>query len=154
MRERYCKSRTIIIEGVRHSVFCGHGTRISVAESGVLLFGKGFSNTAMMTIVCKEKIVFGNNVTVSWNVIIMDTDWHNTQNVLTKELSKMTKPIIIGNRAWLCMRSVVLKGSVIPDGCIIGANSLVTKRFCISNTLLAGTPAKEIKYNIHIYNEK
>lgn len=145
---------TIIIEGVRHSVFCGHGARISVAQSGTLLFGKEFSNTAMMTIACKDRISFGDNVTVSWNVIIMDTDWHHTQNTLTEELSKMTQPIIIGDRAWLCMRSVILKGSVIPDGCIVGANSLVTKQFCTSNTLLAGNPAREIKYNVQIYNEK
>ena len=64
------------------------------------------------------------------------------------------QPIIIGDRAWLCMRSVILKGSVIPDGCIVGANSLVTKQFCTSNTLLAGNPAREIKYNVQIYNEK
>lgn len=40
------------------------------------------------------------------------------------------------------------RGGVIPDGCVIGANSFVTKKFYESNCMIAGTPARIIKKNI------
>ena len=38
-------------------------------------------------------------------------------------------------------QSVILKGSVIPEGCVVGAMTLVNKQFEESNCLIAGNPA-------------
>ena len=38
-------------------------------------------------------------------------------------------------------QSVILKGSVIPEGCIVGAMTLVNKQFEESNCLIADNPA-------------
>lgn len=40
---------------------------------------------------------------------------------------------------------MILKGTHIATGCIIGANSVVTKRFDTTYTMIAGNPAKSIK---------
>lgn len=58
------------------------------------------------------------------------------------------KPIHIEDKVWLCTRSVVLKGSQIPEGCIVGTNAVVSGKFTITNTLIAGNPAKEFKHNL------
>ena len=34
---------------------------------------------------------------------------------------------------------------IIADGCIIGANAVVTKSFCEPNTVIVGVPAKALK---------
>lgn len=145
-------SRTIIdIRGTIHlngDVTLGHGSSLCVEEGASLTFGKNYSNTAEGKIVCRKKITFGDNVTTSWETLIMDTDWHFTQNTLTQEIYPDTKEITIGDNVWICTRSVILKGSFIPNGCIIGANSLCTKPFQVENTVIAGNPAKVRKENI------
>lgn len=56
-------------------------------------------------------------------------------------------PIKIGDRTWIGEGSVVLAGVTIGSGCIIGANSVVTKNIP-ENCLAVGIPAKVIKtYN-------
>ena len=54
----------------------------------------------------------------------------------------------IGNEVWICCDSTILKGSSIPDGSIIGAKSLVNKKFGKTNCLYAGNPASLKKENI------
>ena len=38
-------------------------------------------------------------------------------------------------------QSVILKGSVIPEGCVVGAMTLINKQFEESNCYIAGNPA-------------
>lgn len=134
-------------------MYLGHGSRLSVAKEAVLTFGANFINTAEGKIVCKKNITFGNNVITSWDTLIMDTDWHSMENVQTKEVFPCTKEIVIGNNVWICTRSVILKGSIIADGCIIGANTLCTKVFKDENCLIAGNPAQVCKYNVTFHKE-
>lgn len=124
------------------------GSRISVCKDAELSIGKGFHNSAAITIICEEKISIGNNVTTSWDSLIMDTDFHDTINTETKEQSKHTRPIVIGDNVWTGCRSVILKGSVIADGCIVGANALVSGKFLTPNIAIGGNPAKCLKNNI------
>ena len=56
--------------------------------------------------------------------------------------------VIIGKHVWIGRNASVHKGAVIPDGCVVGANSFVTHKFEEQNTIIAGTPAKVIKRNI------
>lgn len=138
---------TIHFEGVGRYRF-GHGSRLCVGGSAHVYIGAGFLNPAEMTLVCMREIRMGSHVTVSWNTLIMDTDFHPVKNVLTGELSGDMKPIIIGDRCWLGARSVILKGSVIAAGCIVGANSVVTSTFPEENCLIAGNPARVRKQHV------
>ena len=129
----------------------GQGARICVNTGGILNIGERFNNTAEMTIVCYNKITIGDDVLTSWNTLIMDTDFHQTVNLESQEVSKSEAPIYIGEKVWIGTRAVILKGSNVPNGCIIGANSLINKKFIKENTLLAGNPANIKKSNITLY---
>lgn len=133
---------TIRLEG---KAYIGHGSRVVVGSEGILTLGDHFISTAAMNLICWKDITFGHDVTISWNTLIMDTDFHEIVNMETGIAYEKTKPIIIGNNVWLCTRSVILKGSVIPNGCIVGAGALVSKQFNNENTIIAGNPAKEGK---------
>ncbi|WP_278908486.1 acyltransferase [Leyella stercorea] len=120
----------------------GQGARISIGKNGCVTFKGEFSNTAQMNLCCVDSIKFGSNVVTSWDTLVMDTDWHEVINTESGVPSPCTKPVEIGDGVWIGTRAVVLKGSRIPNGCIVGAGSLVTKRYCEEDCLIAGNPAK------------
>ena len=59
-----------------------------------------------------------------------------------------TNDIVVGDHVWAGLSSKILKKSVIPNGCIIGMDSTVTKAFSEENAVLVGSPAKMVKTNI------
>ena len=69
-------------------------------------------------------------------------------NVLGEKMEKdiVSKgDIIIGNDVWIGTQSVILSGSNISDGAVIGANSVVNS-FIPPYSVAVGSPAKVIKY--------
>ena len=54
------------------------------------------------------------------------------------------KPVTIGKGVWFPWRVFVMPGSTVGDGCVIGANSLVSGDIP-AGSLAVGTPAKVIK---------
>lgn len=54
-------------------------------------------------------------------------------------------PITIGNDVWIGRRVIILPGCNIPDGCVIGAGSIVTAREFPPYSVIAGNPARVIK---------
>jgi len=127
----------------------GHNSAISIGNNGYLEFGNNFKATNNLKIACHKSIIFGNNVLFSWENIIMDTDYHKTINILTGKENNSTKDIIIGNNNWVGIRSIILKGTITPDNCIIGANSILNKKYEFPEySLLAGNPLRIQKENI------
>ena len=84
---------------------------------------------------------------IAWQSIIMDTDQHDIYDK-SNHLLNENKEIIIGNNVWIGAKSLILKGSIIKDGCIVGANTTITKPFKEKNSILAGNPAKVIKAEV------
>jgi acetyltransferase-like isoleucine patch superfamily enzyme len=122
----------------------GFGSRICVGKQGLVVFGKRFTITSSTSIVCFKKIVFGDDCLLSWDILLIDTDFH--QIILTDNtLPNYENDIIIGNRNWIGCRTTILKGTVLLDNNVIGANSLLNKKYNCSNKLIAGNPAVQIK---------
>ena len=136
---------TIELEG---PVCFGQGTRLSIGKTGVLSLGVGFSSTAEGTFVCVNKMHIGAGTAIAWSAMVMDTDWHSVMNTETEELYQATGEVFIGENCWIGTRSIVLKNTYMPDGCILAANSTANKKYSTPNTLLAGTPAIEKKNNV------
>lgn len=126
----------------------GTCAKLVVGKNATLTFGKDFCNTAGMTIICNDRITFGDNVLVSWETMIMDEDWHQLQDTQTGKIHDKHKSISIGDNVWICYRSVILKGTHIPNGCTIAAGAVVSGKFEKENSILAGVPAKTIRSNI------
>lgn len=126
----------------------GVGSRLSVGNGATVSLGDNFVNTAALTLVCMERITIGGNVLVSWDTTVMDSDFHSVKNLQTGEVSRKESPVSIGSNVWIGARATILKGSEIPDGCVVGAASLVNKKFPEENALIAGNPAKVVKENI------
>lgn len=110
--------------------------------------GKGFNNTAKLTISNRGHIKIGSSCLVSWNTWICDTDFHRVVDVKTGTVSNPNGEVVIGNNVWMAANSQVMKGAQIPDGCIVATGSLVRNVFTESNCLLAGSPAKVKRQNV------
>lgn len=129
--------------------YIGQGSKISVGETGVLKIGDNFNITAETEIVCHKEISFGNNVLISWNSLIMDTDFHRIYSSKFQKQMDYSKKIVIEDNVWIGCRNTILKGSKIKKGSVIGANSLVVNEFQEENVLIVGNPAQIKKKNIY-----
>jgi len=58
---------------------------------------------------------------------------------------QMTKAIEVGDYSYLGSEIRMAPGSVIPEKCIVGMGSIVTKGFSKKYTLIAGNPAAEVR---------
>ncbi len=125
----------------------GHGSKIIVGKEGELLLGRKFSISAESSIIAFSKIIFGDNCLLSWDILLMDSDFHKIIDVDNKIINK-PEPIKIGNNVWIGCQNLILKGTIIPDNCVIGAKSLISKKLFVSDALYAGNPIKLIKENI------
>ena len=125
---------------VKGKVGIGAGSRIDVGKNATLSFIGNVANSAGVTIVCGDRITIGNNTVISWDTLIIDTDFHYVMDLETGKTKPMHRPISIGENTWLCAGSKILKGSVLPDGCILSAGSVLNKRFDECNCLLVGNP--------------
>lgn len=125
----------------------GHGSKISVASGGVLTFGNNFNITAESSIYCSTEVVFGDDCLLSWDILIIDTDFHKIYN-LNNEIINEPKPIYIGNKVWINCRCLILKGAKIGENSIIGASSIVSGQLEGGGAIYAGSPAKKIKEDI------
>ena len=56
--------------------------------------------------------------------------------------------VIIGNHCWIGSRVEMCKNAILPNNTIVGACSLVSKKFINEYTIIAGNPAKIIKENV------
>ncbi|MBL1353649.1 MAG: acyltransferase [Zetaproteobacteria bacterium] len=138
-----------------NNIKIGHGSKICVA--GELEVGNDFVMTAESTVIANKKITIGNHVLISWDVLIMDTDYHDIWDE-NDCLLNADQAIYIGNKVWIACRSTILKGVCIQNGNVIGACSTVTKSVTSMNSVIVGSPAKVVKEHItwgkHEANEK
>lgn len=128
--------------------FIGHGSKISIGKEGKIIFGNNFRMSAESSLASRKGITFGDNCLVSWDTLIIDTDYHKIYDEDGKQLNE-NREILIGNNVWIGCRCLILKGAKIPSGCVIGANSVVNAReLSGENKIFGGQPVKELKNNI------
>lgn len=119
----------------------GQGSIIVVKKKGTLVLGQGFAISGTTSIICTKSITFGNDVQLSWNSLIMDSDAHR---VFDSNGSWTNPPheICIGNKVWIAANTTILKGVNIADNVIVAANSMVNRQFNEGGIIIGGQPAK------------
>lgn len=93
------------------------------------------------SIFCKDTVYIGDRCAISWNVTIMDNDFHYI------DANDNSKPIYIGDDVWIGCHSLILKGVHIGNGAVIAAGSVVTKDVP-PYSVVGGNPAKVIKTDV------
>lgn len=99
-------------------------------------------------------IDIGNNCLFGSRVYIRTSDGHPIYDIKTGKLINSAQTVKIGNNCWVGYNAIILKGSNVPNGSIIGANSTFL-RTCTSksvkvqeNAIWVGSPAKIVTTNV------
>lgn len=107
----------------------GSGSGIRCFPKATLVFGQNFATSLRMKIDCFNKIEFGENVLVAWEVVIMDSSQHRIKNLKGNFIGADHKPIYIGKNTWIGSRCMILQGAKLPDFSICAAMSVINKDF-------------------------
>jgi len=141
------KKTEVRVDGIlefRGEAHIGNGSIIFVAKKGRMSLGDDFKISASSSVLCYKEIRFGRNIQFSWDCLVMDSDTHSIIDELGNTYNN-NKPIEFGDNIWIGCRCTILKGSKIPDNCVIGSMSLVSGCKFDNNTIIAGHPAKSIR---------
>lgn len=90
-------------------------------------------------------VYIGNNTMIAAQSYIIDMDHGIKSDELIRNQKNTAAPIHIGEDVWIAANCTVLKGSIIEDGAIIGAKSLVKGKI-EKSAIAVGIPAKVLKY--------
>ena len=123
----------------RTIIIARYGGRIAIGKN------TGISGS---TIYSMSEIKIGENCVIGANCKIVDNDFHPLaeEKRLDERPSDISKkPIHIGDKCFIGMNSIILKGTTIGNNSVVGAGSVVSGSFP-ENVIIAGNPAKIIKY--------
>lgn len=120
----------------------GRGTQIIVNAGACLEVGKNFYCNANCIINAGRSIKIGDDCLIGWNVEILDGDGHK----IIQSKKEKYEPIEIMNHVWLASHVMILKGTRIESGCVIAANSCITKSISKKQALVKNNEI--LKYNI------
>ncbi|MDE5865072.1 MAG: acyltransferase, partial [Lachnospiraceae bacterium] len=86
---------------------------------------------------------------IGGNTKILDNDFHplevEARNADIKEKIG-TRPVLIGKNCFIGCNVLILKGTELGDGCVVGAGAVVSGKF-EAHSVIAGNPAKVIRRN-------
>ena len=155
--ETLFKSSKIIIEANNANLTFGTSPEINnlsvfvrLGKNQKLKWGNGSTITGGYIELCETdaSVTIGQDCMIGWHVSIVATDFHAVLDKKTKKVLNGPGNVVIGNKCWLGHGVRLLKNANIPDNTIVGAESVVTKKFKDNYTVIAGNPAKVVKNNV------
>jgi len=121
--------------------FRGSGSTCVIAP------GTYISGARLMLAESGTRIDIGAKCMIAQGVEIRTGDSHGIFDLATRERINSGKDFRIGSNVWLANGVLVLKGAFVPDGCVVGSRSVVTKPFSEANAVYAGNPARLARSN-------
>lgn len=152
--DMFPKTQTIIsIDGdfsLGDNIEIGIGSTFRISKNAKCCFGNNVRIGAMSKLFCEEYINIGNQVGISWESQIFDTNFHYMEDTIKKKIYPKTSPIMIGSYNWIGNRVTIMKGTKLGNNMIVASNSLLNKDYSSFPELciLGGSPAKVVKENM------
>lgn len=147
----YMRGKKSLVYGRDFNV--GYGCRFDLInpEKKTLFIGENCEIGDYCHFVATEKVEIGNNFLCASKVFLSDTNHGNyrgescsSPSEPPKERPLTSDPVFIGDNVWVGDNVVILPGTRIGNGCIVGANAVVSGVFD-DNCIIAGVPAKIVK---------
>lgn len=120
------------------------GTRILILADARLEIGSETTINFSSAITCGKHISIATNCAISWNVNILDGNFH--EMIVAGVPRPRHRPVRIGTNVWIGT-GVIVNGATIGDGAVVGAGSVVVSDVP-SKVLVAGNPARVIREDV------
>lgn len=134
------------------------------AKTGEIHLGDRCYIGANSSILCRNRVSLGNDVTIAWNVTIYDHDSHSMDwrdraaavRLFHERYGEpdcfdrldwtnvRSAPIVIQDRVWIGFGATILKGVTIGEGAVVASCSVVTQDV-EPYTVVAGNPARAVR---------
>lgn len=126
----------------------------SVNHNSTLYIDKNnYFNDKLHVILSEESnLIIGKNSLFSFGIWIRTADPHLIYDSKTRLRINKSKSVYIGDHVWIGQDALILKGTKIDSGSIIGAASVVSGKIIKNNRVYAGNPVKLVRRNI-FWNE-
>jgi acetyltransferase-like isoleucine patch superfamily enzyme len=131
-----CISRSVhlaSVEGFRMQI----GPR-STLQDGCRLYGE---------VAIGQRCILAPNIFISSGTHIFEASPHLPIQVQERQAAPESKPVRIFSDCWLGINTVILRGVTVGRGCVVGANSVVTKDL-LPYSVAAGNPAQVIRQRL------
>lgn len=128
----------------------GRGCRIELFGDGEIHLGDHCHIGDYVHIVASSSVEIGNDCLFASKIFISDTshgsygEGGSSPETPPEARPLVSDPVKIGKNVWLGDNVVILPGVTVGDGCVIGANAVVTKDIP-DYTVAGGCPAKPLK---------
>jgi len=141
-------SNNVIKIGKAHaiiSLIMGINDNREIHNSKFVFGNSSSGHVTYMMLENNTTIKIGDDCMFSTNIELRCTDDHTVLDD-HDNIVNLAESIEIGNHVWLCKDVMILKNTTIPDGCIVGAKSVVAgKKFTKPNCVICGNPAKVVR---------
>lgn len=121
-----------------------YGADIEVFKNAKLVIKGGGGANINFTCICGEYIEIGKNVQIGRGVTIRD---NNGSHYINRTGYKNTRPVIIGDKAWLCEGCTIMPGVKVGEGAIVGAHAFVTQNVP-AHSVVSGNPAQVVDTDV------
>lgn len=134
------------------------GSRRWPSSRARLKIGSGFSIASQGRFILPNSgnvLEIGDNCMFSSNIVVRGGEYpHLIFDKDSGEYLDVSQGIFIGNHVWVGEGAFIGKSVTLPDDCIVGTRSVVTKRFEEPHCVIAGNPARVVKCGVQwIANE-
>ena len=122
---------------------------IRVGQDAKVIVGKNVSCTSRvgMSSVEGTTITIGDDVMFASDNQVRADDGHPIFDVASGKRVNVSKDIRVGNHVWVGWGGMVLGGTTLGDGSVVGMGAIVKGRFP-NNCVVAGVPAKVVRRDI------
>lgn len=122
------------------------GTPTFIAPNNIEMGDSITLNDKCLLNATESLIKLGNNITISNDAKIIAATLDIKDFIPKKHKHHIKKNINIGDNTWICAGAIILPGVTIIGNCVIAAGAVLTKDVLEQNVVVAGNPAKVVKY--------
>jgi len=130
---------------IGESFFCDLQCSLLAGGHGSITIGTHcMFNRNVMLNARHGEIIIGCDVLIGPNVVIRSSNHKVRANMPVRVQGFTRGRVLIGDDVWIAANCTVLKGAIIPDGCIIGAGSVIREEKLEPYTIYSGNPIKKV----------
>lgn len=124
------------------SAACGNFQKVKIGKNTTSFYTEVYLNEE------NASLEIGEDCMLSGNIVIWTTDGHAIIDKNSGKVINQVTKTVIGNHCWIGYGACLCKNTNLSHDVIVGARSVVSKVFKDSNVIIAGNPAKIIKYDV------